>query len=58
MGGAGRIPWSKAMLFARENGIVLPDERERFWFLIGQMDASYLEWLAEREKAGRSDKPK
>lgn len=50
MGGAGRIPWSKAMLFAHENGIASMDEQDRFWRLIGAMDSSYLEWLAEKQK--------
>jgi hypothetical protein len=50
MGGAGRIPWSKAMKFAATEGIHSKDEQDRFWRLMGAMDGAYLEWLAESQK--------
>lgn len=50
MGGAGRIPWSKAMLFADKSGMCVGDERDRFWFLIGALDGVYLEWLVDEMK--------
>lgn len=55
MGGAGNIPWSKAMAFASDAGVVLPDERARFWYLIHAIDTEeYLPWLAEKQKTPSS----
>jgi hypothetical protein len=50
MGGAGYIPWSKAMTFAERAGIVSEDEQDLFWRMMKAMDATYLEWLAEKQK--------
>lgn len=56
MGGAGYIPWSKAMDFASEAGIASLDERARFWHVIHTIDAEeYLPWLAEKQKTPSSD---
>lgn len=56
MGGAGYIPWSKAMQFASESGIRAADDRDRFWRMIHKMDEeAYLPWLAEKQK---TDTPK
>jgi hypothetical protein len=57
MGGAGYIPWSKAMEFATGAGLSSADERERFWHLIHKMDTDeYLPWLAEKQKTDTPDK--
>jgi hypothetical protein len=50
MGGAGNIPWSKAMLFAQASGIESADERDRFWRMLHALDEEYLGWLAEKQK--------
>ena len=51
MGGAGYIPWSKAMEFAAKADLTSADERERFWYLIHKIDTEeYLPWLAEKQK--------
>jgi hypothetical protein len=50
MGGAGHIPWSCAMAFASDAGLLSADEREQFWRLIHKMDGSYLEWVGEKQK--------
>jgi hypothetical protein len=50
MGGAGYIPWSKAMLFADLNHIASDDERDRFWRMLRVLDEEYLGWLAEKQK--------
>lgn len=50
MGGAGRIPWSKAMEFCERSGIASPDDRDRFWRMMGALDGVYLEWLSEKQK--------
>lgn len=51
MGGAGYIPWSKAMEYATAADLVSPDERDRFWRLIHKIDAGeYLPWLTEKQK--------
>jgi hypothetical protein len=55
MGGAGYIPWSKAMAFATDAGLTSADERDRFWRLIHKIDAEeYLPWLAEKQKSSPS----
>ena len=59
LGGVGYIPWSKAMEFATDAGITLPDERARFWWLIHKIDGEeYLPWFAEKQTTDTTPKNK
>lgn len=58
MQSVGRIPWSKAMEFARHKHLT-PDTAELFWSVISGMDDAYLQWMrGEHDRYQRLNKPK